>query len=93
MRDRVVQRWGGKRREEGERKRTLGPPAVSGDYKNNHAPPFCLPLCLSLYPTHFPLFISILKNSRPLLLHIDKLSYRRPLWLVAKHYYILNDKM
>ena len=60
-----------------------------GDHKNGPAPRFCL----RLYPTYFPLFIPILKDSRPLLLHIDKPPYRRPPWLVAKHCCILNGKM
>ena len=93
MRGRAVQRWGRKRREEWERKRTLGPPAVSGDHKNGPAPPFCLPLCLPLYPTYFPLFIPILKDSRPLVLPTDKPPRRRPPWLAAKYCCMLNGKM
>ena len=82
----------GKRQKRG-RKRTLGPPADSGDHKNGPAPPFCLPLCIPLYPTYLPLFIPILKGSRPLVLHIDKPPHLRPPWLVTKHYYMLSDKM
>ena len=82
-----------RRRRGGESEGTLGPPAVSGDHKNGPAPPFCLPLCLPLYPTHFPLFIPILKDSRPLLLRTDKPPYRRTPWLVAKHCRMLNGKM
>ena len=76
-----------------ERERTLAPPAVSGDHKNGPAPPFCLSLCLPLYPTYFPLFFPILKDSRPLVLHTDKPPRRRPLWLVAKHCCMLNGNM
>ena len=66
------------RRERGRRggERTLGPPADSGRYKNGSAPPFCLPLYLPFYLTYLSLFISILKDSRPLVLYIDNPSYR-----------------
>ena len=60
--------------------------------KMGPAPPFCL-LCLPLYPTYFPLFIPILKDSRPLVLHTDNPPHRRPPWLVAKHCGMLNGKM
>ena len=82
----------GKRQKRG-RKRTLGPPADSGDHKNGPAPPFCLPLCIPLYPTYLPLFIPILKGSRPLVLHTDNPPHPRPPWLVAKHCCMLSDKM
>lgn len=52
----------------------------------------CLPLCLPLYPIYFSLFITILKNSRPLVLYTNNSFHRRSLWLVAKHCCMFNNK-
>ena len=61
MHGRAVQRWGGRRREERERRvrRThWDPQAASGAYKDGPPPPLCLPV----FPTYFPLLTAMLKD-------------------------------
>ncbi len=82
----------GKRREEKERGGGLGvhtgiPQLLQAPIKMALLPPFYLPL----FPTYFPLFTAILKDSPSLVWHTGNRPHRHLRWLVAKHCCTLNN--